>query len=398
LAPQLYQAKGHDIFIVKLDKTGNTVWAAQAGGTAQDFAWGLDVDVSGNVYISGQIQGEAHFGNITLTPSANSYDFFIAKYNNAGQIVWAKRAGGNGSAEAFAQAKAIIVDDAGNAYVTGSFAGSVTFEETVKTADNSEDIFVAKYNSSGSLQWINTAGGGEDWDSGDGIAVDGSGNVYICGDFNGTTKFCEESFTSAGESDFFLAKYNSSGVFQWANRGGSTGDDWCTNLAIDKNDNLYITGAFTNTASFNSITLTSVGDRDGYLAKYTSGGNIVWASKFGGDGIDSGVGILIDDATNIYLTGYYGSSTLSDGSHTINNNGDAFTDDLFAAKYNSSGEPQWLKGAGGDQSDVGNSIGLDNDGNIYLLGHFESTATFGTNTLTALGDHSYDILFWKFKP
>jgi hypothetical protein len=161
-------------------------WAKQAGGGGDNGGTGIAVDNSGNSYVTGYFDGSATFGageaNQTTLTSASANDVFVAKYNSSGALQWAKRAGGVGFDEAYG----IAVDGSGNSYVTGYFDGSATFgageaNQTILTAaGGSLDIFVAKYNSSGALQWAKRAGGMVD-EAGYGIAVDGSGNSYVTG-------------------------------------------------------------------------------------------------------------------------------------------------------------------------------------------------------------------------
>src|SRR5262249_24301705 len=140
-----------------------THWAKRAGGTAADQAYGIAEDSSGNSYVTGFFSGTATFGpgeaNQTLLTSAGGTDIFVAKYSTSGELVWVKRAGGTGAD----QANGIGVDSSGNSYVTGLFNGSATFgggeaNQTVLTSAGGTDIFVAKYNSDGTLAWAKKVG------------------------------------------------------------------------------------------------------------------------------------------------------------------------------------------------------------------------------------------------
>ena len=208
-------------------------------------------------------------------------------------IVWAKRAGGTGSDSGLG----IAVDGSGNSYVTGDFRDSATFGpgETNETTLISGagpfdfDIFVAKYDASGELVWAKRAGGTGDFDidQGRGIAVDGSGNSYVTGLFEGSATFGpgesnETTLTSVGPSpspsggdsfDIFVAKYDASGALVWAKRAGGTGFDEGLGIAVDGSGNSYVTGGFVGSATFgpgetNETTLTSAGGLDIYWGIY----------------------------------------------------------------------------------------------------------------------------------
>src|SRR5688572_25082949 len=190
----------------------NFLWAKQSEGQASnsndDSGRSVATDAQGNNYVTGHFKGIATIGNATLT-SSGLYDIFIAKYNASGTLLWAKQAGGTGDDQGYS----IAVDGSGNSYVTGHFKGIATFGTTTLTSSGLYDIFIAKYNASGTLLWAKQAGGARN-DSGQGIAVDGSGNSYVAGYFEGiTATFGTTTFTSnGGNDDVFIAKYDASGI------------------------------------------------------------------------------------------------------------------------------------------------------------------------------------------
>ena len=178
----------------------NITALASAGGTSYDEGNGIAVDASGNVYVTGSYNGTATFGTTTKT-SAGGYDIFVAKYNSSGTLQWVQSAGGT----SYDYGRGIAVDASGNVYVTGYYEGTATFGTTTKISAGGHNIFVAKYNSSGALQWVQSARGTL-YDIGSDIAVDGSGNVYVTGRYQGTATFGNNSLTSAGATDIFVAR------------------------------------------------------------------------------------------------------------------------------------------------------------------------------------------------
>ncbi|MGH8564957.1 MAG: SBBP repeat-containing protein, partial [Gammaproteobacteria bacterium] len=282
----LTSAGGNDVFVAKYDSLGDLVWAKRAGGTARDEGFGIAVDSSGNSYVTGQFNGTAIFGpgeatETTLT-SAGFQDVFVAKYDSLGDLVWAKRAGGTSADDGLG----IGVDSSGNSYVTGRFRDTATFgpgeaNETMLTSVGVNDVFVAKYDSLGDLVWAKRAGGTGSLDEGFGIAVDSSGNSYVTGQFTGTATFGpgeinETMLTSAGFSDVFVAKYDSTGALVWAKQAGGTSFDEGRGIAVDGSGNSYVTGIFRGTATFgpgeaNETMLTSAGGSDVFVAKLGGG-------------------------------------------------------------------------------------------------------------------------------
>jgi len=132
-----------------------------------------------------------------------------------------------------------------------------------------EDIFVAKMDADGIWQWVNKAGG-DNWDGGNAIKIDDSGNSYVTGYFNETATFGSYSLTSSNSQDIFVAKMDNSGNWQWATRAGGTGDDCGYGITIDNAGNSYVIGSFGGTATFGSHYLTSNGGSDIFVAKLNS--------------------------------------------------------------------------------------------------------------------------------
>ncbi len=369
-------------------------WAKQAGGSSGDGAYSIAVDNSGNSYVTGDFGGTATFGGTILT-SPNANDIFVAKYSSAGDLIWAKRAGGLGDNAG----RAIAVDASGNCYVTGDFRGNATFgvgeiNETTLMNANDHNIFVAKYDPNGNLEWAKEAGGSGD-DRGFGIGVDASANSYVTGYFEVTSTFEPGTdLTSAGDHDIFVAKYNIAGDLVWAKKAGGSGDDRGRGIAVDGSGNSYLTSFFEGSATFgagevNETILESAGFLDIYVAKYNGSGDLMWAKRAGGSGStsnDVGFGIAVDVNGNSYVTGFFpGSATFGLDEleqTTLTSTGDI---DIFVAKYNSSGDLVWAKKAGGSGGDMGAGIAVDVNGNSYVTGYFEGSATFGGTTLTSAG-------------
>jgi hypothetical protein len=341
----------------------NSVLLASAGGNSYDAAQNIAVDASGDYYITGTFSGTTTFGATSIT-SAGSIDIFIAKYSGNGTLKWVKQAGGVSQDYGYS----VALDNAGNVFVTGYFTGNVNFGGINKTSAGGSDIFIAKYNSNGVEQWVQSAGGSSN-DSAIDICIDGAGDIIIAGVFG---------------SDIFVSKYDNAGTLKWTQTAGGTGDDVAQGIAVDASKNIYITGIYANTATFGSLTpITSVGGYDIFIAKYDENGLIQWVRSAGGNasGGDSGYGIAVDNANNVFVTGNYsGTANFSTISKTSLSN----SSDIFIAKYNSIGAVQWVQSAGGSSSDFGINVAIDNTGNAYITGTYSGTATFGTVSKSAM--------------
>jgi hypothetical protein len=340
---------GSDIFVAKYNSSGALLWAKRAGGSGSGQGFGVRVGGSGNVYLTGSFEGSITFGfgeaNQTSLTADGAFDMFVARYNANGTFAWAKRAGGAGDDEGFG----ITLDgNTGTSYVTGYFEGSATFgsgeaNQTALTSTGSNDMFVAKYNSNGSLAWAKRAGG-TGFVDGIGIARDGASNLYATGTFSGAATFgsgeVNQTVLTAGSGfESFVAKYTSAGALVWAKQTSGTGFIEGFGIAVDAAGNSYVTGYFDGSATFGpaepgSVALTSAGGFDLFVAKYNSNGSLAWAKQAGGTGFDVGSAIALDASGNSYTTGYFdGSATFGkgEGKQTVLTSTGGY--DLFVAKY-----------------------------------------------------------------
>ncbi len=188
----------------------------------------------------------------------------------------------------------------------------------------------------------------------------------------------------------------------WARGLGGAGSDYGLSIAVDGSKNVYVTGYFEGTADFDpgsgTSNLTSSGKEDIFIAKYDSSGALLWAHGIGGSADDRGYGIAVDASDNVYLTGYFRETVDFDPGPGANNLTSAGREDIFFAKYNSSGELVWALGLGASFGDKSNSIALDASGNVYLTGSFHRTVDFdpGSGTTNLISGGGSDIFFAKY--
>jgi hypothetical protein len=292
-----------EAFIAKLDGNGTVVWAKALGSSQGDIGYSLALDGAGNLYLAGAFQGTATFGSTTLTSAGNN-DGFVAKLDNAGTVVWARRMGGSSDDQVFD----IAVDNSGNVYIAGTFSSSTaSFGSTTLTNAGNYDVFVTKLSSAGTFLWTRGQGGSMDDEPGD-IKVDRTGNVYVTGFLGGDPV----SFTGG---NVFIFKYNTSGTLQWSRTSSGNGDESGTGLALDNSGNLYVTGYFSGTMTFQNVTFTSTGGENPVLFKLNSNGIMLWSKQFGGGGTDIPlVALAVDASNNIFVAGtFQGTSNFDPG-------------------------------------------------------------------------------------
>lgn len=373
-----------DIFIAKYNSNGILQWVQTAGSSNTDFSNGIVLDLNGNVYITGCFTETISFG-ATSKVSQGSFDVFVAKYSNNGTFQWVQTGGGINTDFG----RDLAVDSSGNVCITGYFSATATFGGVTKTAfGNNEfvDVFVAKYNTNGVFQWVQTAGGPSQ-DDGYGVAMDANGDVYITGEFIGPANFLGTNIASLS-TNLYVAKFNSIGVFQWVR---ITANAYGRDIAIDAIGNLYVTGFINGSATFGGITKTSSGIFDIFIVKYNNSGIVQWVQTAGGIDEEYGQGIAVDASGNVYVTGFFNGTTTFD---TISKT--SFGDyDIFVAKYNTNGIFQWMQTVGGISEDRSQGIAIDVLGNVYETGYFSGLVNIGNTSKTSAG--SFDALLTRFQ-
>lgn len=377
-------------FIAKYNPNGGIVWTHSGVGNVSNSS--ICLDAFGNVYIIGSFSYSITIGTTTLTatgPYAGA-DIFIAKYDTAGNFYWAKKAGGINDDHGFG----ICADNVGNIYATGTFLDTAMFDSVSVISRGDADIFVAKYDSTGVLIWLDQAGGGgmtnrADWVRD--ICIDKLNNIFITGTFYPDTSYFGGISVirpgSAGEESIFTAKYNSDGLVQWVKVADALGgnNERCNSIAVDTSGNPIVTGGFYGTLFFDTLSISSAGiwNYDVFLAKYSTDGNIIWLTKAGGTGLyDMGNSISINSLNKIFLSGDYTGTAVFD---TISINTGSGNDHIFIAEYDDSlGSCRWVLGTGGWIG--GGAISSDTAGNIFITGGYTNSATFGYITLTGNGN------------
>lgn len=370
-----------DIFVAKLDPNGNFLWVKQAGGTTSDHGYGIAISSTGNCYVTGSFVGTANFGGTALE-SAGLSDIFVAKLDSSGNWLWAESfgytnhdrgfgigvdSGGNcyvtgetiyyGSTCVFigkwsfagtqqwwdygypsgglatASGRSIAVSSLGTCYFTGRFERNIQFGsgdgEINLSGSGSDDVFIAKINASGSWQWAKRAGGSIR-DQGYGIALDEAGNCYATGWFASDPASFGGTSLYPASGKLFVAKLDSSGSWLWAAQAGSNSVEQGMSIVADNDGNCYVTGMFSGISNFGTHTIQSNANSvDMYVAKINPSGTWQWAQKAGGASEDHGYGIALDNEANCYLTGYFRGSNASFGSNSLSSNGNQ---DIFITK------------------------------------------------------------------
>ena len=373
----------------------NFIWAKQMGGSNIEKSNSIVVDDQGNVLTTG------YFNNTTdFDPSSSVFNLttdgaqstFVSKLDSSGNFIWAKKFGGTTGLGH--QGKFISADSQGNVYILGDFESVSDFDPSINTFSMSAgptgtDFYIVKLDSLGNFIWAKRIGG-NDYDYGNSMVVDNNGNVFVTGTFFDTVDFNPNSGIfnlTAGTSgatlqNSFILKLDTNGNFVWAKKiGNGTGIVKSNSITIDPSGNVYTSGTFNYDADFDPSSgvfnlYASSDSYDIYVSKLDSSGSFIWAKKMGGSFDDSAKSIKVDSSGNVYTTGYFESNADFDPNVGVFNMNAAPDKDVFISKLNSFGEFVWAKKVGGGFDDRGNSISIDNSGNLYINGKFSTTADF----------------------
>ena len=405
--------------------------ALSFGGSGADSGTAVKVDAQGNRYVTGGFSSSAKFGDKVLN-SAGGSDIFLAKFERSGELSCLLQAGGPGDDIG----NDLALDLAGNIYVTGSFTDSATFPSVhgpAKTVTGvGQTVFLAKYQPSGTLVWVQTGTTQEigEPNEGFGVAVEPvTGTVFVTGlsqapttfsSFDGTQHTVPGPFTW----HMFLVKYDSDGNFQWGQSNQASPNTVPHKVAVDEDNSAYVTGWLEGSTTFHSndghdITVTGLSQPvqsfpdfpdDAFIVKYDAEGNVKWVNLLGGyKGI--GTDIAVSHDGQISATGFIGNlgggtpsqaetiATSQPGGSNINLGGGQLTSpynkDAFVATYDSAGVLLNARRIGGVQDDGGSGIAYDRKDNLYVTGVFQGTINIEGQTLS--GEQPFNLFVLKFR-
>ncbi len=410
---------GSDIFIAKYNANGQYIWAHKIGGTGSDGLKKVIADDAGHIYFTGTFNATADFnpaGGGTLISNGGT-DVFVAKFDTAGNYIWAKQAGGTGGGELV---NGMGIDKSGGVYITGAFTGTIFFGGSGGAVPGvtaaGQDAFIARYDANGNIIWGKNIGGANT-DEGMAIRTDDSGNVYTTGRFQGNVNFN----TTPGETpaylisvggglDIYVAKYNAAGEYIWAfSVGGATGSDLPKDLVLEQaTGHVWVVGQFAGTADFDPgtpvVNLGNTGsDVAGFIAKYDRDGNYLLARNIGGtNGTFFHISTMaLNAAGDIYITGFFaGQVDFDPGTLVVNHTSGSLFQDAFFAKYDVGLNHVWsapVLGTGSITDGIG--VTTAGDGKIYFTGTYAGKANFGPgpgDTLSSGGDWLNKIYMAKF--
>ncbi|MCP3927781.1 MAG: hypothetical protein GY705_01625, partial [Bacteroidetes bacterium] len=344
----------------------NWDWSIQIGGIGVDACEEIAVSSDGSIYFAGNFENTLEIESWSLE-SHGSKDAFLMKLNPEGIFQWAVKAGGDLKDET----AAIACDEEGNTYWVGLFWLEAFFDTLSLISEmSSKSIFVAKYNSEGTLLWVKKI-------EGNGFAKKvtdikaKNGFIYLTGYFGDKLYVGDTTLVAEAHEDMFVAKLNSEGHTIWAARGGIEGDINARSLALDTENNVIIGGHYFGEVVFGTDTLTAStfdpDDTDVFIAKYNPDGIALWGKKAGSVHRDQNSDISVDESGNIYLCGtFVGVIKLSE-ELSIQTQG--FNENFYLLKYGNDGTPLWGKSLGGTKAEHAEAMHLTSS-SVLVTGHF----------------------------
>ena len=346
---------GNDAYVVNLDSNGVLVWLTFLGGSLDDSGHGITVDSNSNIYVVGTSNGS--LGN-PINPFNGLSEAFVAKLNSSGVLQWNTFMGGLNQ---FDNGWDIALDDDGYIYVVGR--STTSWGNPVNDHVGDYDTFVSKLNNNGEQQW-NTFMGSAGEDRGYGIAVDGSGNIYVAG--NSETTWGSPVNDHSGDDDAYAAKLNNDGALLWNTFMGSADYDYGRDIGVDRSGNVYVVGGSDDT--WGSPIISHAGQVDLFVAGLDSSGALQWNTFLGSTRAgEGGKSLAMSSSGDIFVAG-----------NTMGSWGDPAQpymggQDVFAAKLASNGTLLWNTFIGTLNYEHSGGIAVDYSGNVYLSGDTPET-------------------------
>ncbi len=387
----------------------------------RDQGEGMDVDSSGNVYITGSFDGV----NIDFDPgigidaysSNGGYDAYLIKYDPDGNYLWTITWGGVGIWD---EGFGLAIHQT-SIYVTGHFEQTVDFDPSLAGIDNhtalgdGRDIFLSKFDLDGNLQWAITWGElGTSvvgiWDEGHGVGMLSTGDIIVTGIFSGTVDFDpgagNDPHTSIGDDDVFISRFNPSGGHIWTETFGGLYEDGVNGIDIDNSDRILITGFYMDTVDFDpgagTDSHTSNGFKDIFFSRFAPNGTFDIARTWGsyeGFIFEDGFDIAADSSDNMFITGRFEGTVDFDPGPGENIVVAAGQVDTYLCKFSATGDFAWALTWSGDGIwDEGHGVAIDSFDFVYVIGNFQGTVDFnpgpGVNEFTSNGGQ--DVFVSKF--
>lgn len=385
------------IFILKLDASGNFIWAKSIDKINDNVY--IALDAVNNIYITGGFLNQiTDFdpGASTYTLNSVNGSVFVVKLNSGGNFIWAKQ-----MSFSIGYPTGIAVEASGNVHTIGNFEQTGDFDPGpgVYNLTSNGGTFISKLDANGVFIWAKQLEpNASDQIFSKDIKADNTGNIYLTGWVRGTTDFDPGPaiYTlTTFLNEAFILKLNSSGNFIWAKSIQCNSVSVGSSLAVEPSGNVFLGGYFSGATSY--LNMTSSGGHDAFISKFDASGNLLWAKSAGGVQNDFANSVGLDALGNIYAIGTFSSSADFDPTGGIFNLISAGSEDIFILKLDANGNFAGAKQLGGALSDAGMYISVDLLGDLIATGYFNDTADFdpGVGTFNLISSGYADAFIFK---
>jgi len=395
-----------DIYLAKFDSMGGFQWSVRSGDWADQYVNAIAVGGDRNIFLAGSYEGALDLPNdVKLTDIGGQSDVFVVKLNPEGATVWAKGFG-DGSQQP-KLATTIAVDSQGNAVIAGYFSGSLEFipSQPISTMSN-RDVFLAKLDKDGNPLWSKRLGNGDPGGPANRIlcrvALDHQDNIVLETAFTGTMSLGAPlpDVAPAGSRGILLAKFAPDGKPLWQQVfGAANAEQRSRSLAVDSKNNIVLTGDMVGTVNFGgaSLSTSATGDPDLFVAKFDPDGKHVFSLRAGNGQPQEGRAIAVDAHDNVIVTGsYYGVLDFNTEGTLVGSGLGGGDYDLFALKLDPNGKLVWAKAFGNGDHQYAEAMALDSKGNTIFGGSFDGNINLPNVVLTSAGYD--DIFLMKLSP
>jgi hypothetical protein len=355
-----------DAFVMAVKPDGTPAWIQAFGARRADTANSIAIGGAG-LAVAGSFLDTIDLGGMK-GKATGSDDIYVAGFDRAGTPTWLLVAGGVDSDGANTVAAA---EDGW--VVGGSFGQGVTTQEYARfdkievKSQGKTDAFLARLGPAGDVLWVKTFGGPAD-DTIYRVAVDPQGSIFVLGTFVYEATWGGDKLKAAGnsDSDIVLAKYDRDGNHVWSKRFGNAFNDVAGGLAVDPAGNVTFTGSYDQSIKLGETEYASKGESDIVVARFTGGGDLMWARTWGADREDVGYGVAADASGNTVVTGWF-QNKVDFGAGPVASQGNK---DVFVIKLDGKGQPLWIKTFGNKDHDQARAIALDREGAVTVAGIF----------------------------
>ena len=374
-----------DIFVTKLDATGNLIWAQRFGNASRNRANNVTVDSNGDVYVTGYFEGTVDFdpgpGTASLT-SQFVVTAFVLKLDTDGNFLWVRQFGGSAGVS---EGLEVVTDSNDDVIIGGYFTADCDFNPSggglVYNSTSGRDGYIAKLSSSGGFIWARHLVGDND-NRINTVALDNSDNIFVGGFFSGTLDFdqfnpgTQTELTGTGP-DIFVASFDASGFHNWSNSITGAGNNQVNRLSVNRNGDVFLTGQFEGTADFDpgvgTSNETSYGGVDSYVLSLDNSGAYNWSEPIGGGAGDLGLGLANGPDGSVYVTGYFNGTANFDGVTTMTSLGG---NTVYIARYLDNGTLNWTERLGGASNNFGFNIKVEDNWDVITTWYFNGTCDF----------------------